>query len=347
MAKLLDKNLSIIIPHLHGFSILDECLTSIIQYTEHVHYEIIVINNNSSDGSIEKIKKKFSDIIILDSDINRGYAGGCNLGAKNALGEYLLFLNNDTIITEGSIEKLLSEIKTNENISSVQPKIKNYHNKELFDYAGACGGYIDYLVYPFSRGRIFNTIEKDQGQYENKQKIFWASGTAFLTRKKIFKKLGGFDEALFAHMEEIDYHWKCLLHKYDIYVIPKSIIYHKGGETLKYGAYKKIYLNHRNSIILFLTNHTQISFKMIFKRFALEKIASLYYLFTGNLAGFFAVAKANIWVLKNMKFIKNRKKEFKKCVPHQSAISKELMVPYSIVKKYYSQNKKTFDLLNQ
>ena len=347
MVKLLDKNLSIIIPHLHGFNILNECITSIVEHTNDVNYEIIVINNNSTDGSIEKIKNKFSNIIIIDSNTNRGYAGGCNLGVKNAIGEYLLFLNNDTIITEGAIEILLHEIKTNKNISSVQPKIKNYHDKEVFDYAGASGGYIDYLTYPFSRGRIFNTIEKDQGQYEDKKKIFWASGTAFLTRNEVFKKIGGFDETLFAHMEEIDYHWKCLLHQYDIYVIPKSVIYHKGGETLQYGTYKKIYLNHRNSMILFLTNHMRRSFKMTMKRLMLEKIAALYYLFTGKISGFFAILKAHMWILCNRKYIKNRRAQIKKTMPYDSKISEKLMVPYSIVKKYYNQNKKTFHELNQ
>ena len=347
MATLVDKNLSIIIPHLHGFNILDECITSIIQYTNDVNYEIIVINNNSIDGSIEKIKKKFSDLTIIDSNTNRGYAGGCNLGAKNAMGKYLLFLNNDTIITENAIEILLNEIQINNNISSVQPKIKNYHNKEVFEYAGGSGGYIDYLAYPFARGRIFNTIEKDEGQYEDKKKIFWASGTAFLTRKEIFNKIGGFDETLFAHMEEIDYHWKCLLHKYDIYVIPKSIIYHKGGETLQYGTHKKIYLNHRNSMVLFLTNHIKLSFNMIMKRLILEKLAALYYLLTGKIGGFIAVLKALIWILLNRKYIKMRRAEIKKTVPHDSNIPEQLMVPYSIVKKYYNQNKKTFQELNQ
>ena len=223
----MNKLISIIIPHLIGFKILDACLTSIIQNTKNIEYEIIIVDNHSSDNSIKKIKNKFPNAQIIYSKTNRGYAGGCNLGAKHANGNYLFFLNNDTIITENSIELLLNEIHNNANISSVQPKIKSYHNKELFDYAGACGGYIDYLVYPFSRGRIFNTIEKDMGQYEKKKKIFWASGTAFLTRQEIFKSIGGFDESLFAHMEEIDYHWKCLLYKYDIYIIPKSIIYHK------------------------------------------------------------------------------------------------------------------------
>ena len=294
---------SIIIPHLKGTNILIECVSSIIKNTQNISYEIILVDNNSTDNSISKIEEKFSDIKIVRSTTNRGYAGGCNLGAKNANGKYLLFLNNDTMITNGAIELLVNAMEINKNISSVQPKIKNYYNKELFDYAGACGGYIDYLVYPFSRGRIFNTIEKDEGQYEDQKKIFWASGTAFLTKNEIFKKLNGFDEDLFAHMEEIDYHWKSILNGYDIYVIPKSIIYHRGGETLPYGSYKKVYLNHRNSLILLLTNHQKLSFNMILKRMLMEDLAVLYYLLTGKFNAFFAVLRANIWILMNLKYI--------------------------------------------
>ena len=139
------------------------------------------------------------------------------------------------------------KIQSDNKIASVQPKILNYFESDKFDYAGACGGHIDVFGYPFSRGRIFDTIENDNGQYENSEQIFWASGTAFITRKSLFEKVGGFDETLFAHMEEIDYHWKCHLMGYDVWVEPQSSIQHQGGATLSYGSPEKTYLNHRNS----------------------------------------------------------------------------------------------------
>ena len=209
----------------------------------------------------------------------------------------------------------------------------------------ACGGYIDYLGYPFSRGRIFNTIEEDLGQYDSKKKIFWASGTAFITRKDLFMQMNGFDETLFAHMEEIDYHCKCLLNWYDIYVEPKSVVYHKGGQTLPYDSYKKIYLNHRNSMILFLTNHQNLSFKLILKRFALNDIAALYYLCTGKFKGFGAVCMANLWMFFNIRYLLKRRMKIKKIIPSNSNIDDELMPPYSIVKKYFYSNKKTYNKL--
>tara|TARA_B100000131_G_scaffold311040_1_gene343382 strand:+ start:74 stop:1084 length:1011 start_codon:yes stop_codon:yes gene_type:complete len=332
--------LSIIIPHLKGTQNLNECLSSI---QTNIAHEIIIVDNNSQDGSVKVAKENFPNIHVVHSNVNKGYAGGCNLGAKNAKGDYLLFLNDDTIISENAIDILFNMIKENDNISAVQPKILNYYNKDCFDYAGASGGYIDYLGYPFSRGRIFNTIEKDVGQYNDRKKIFWASGTAFITKKNIFNKIGQFDEKLFAHMEEIDYHWKCHLNNYDVYVEPKAIIYHKGGETLKYGSYKKVYLNHRNSMILFLTNNKNLSLLTICKRFLLEILACFYYLFTIQIKSAIAVKMSSLWCLANIKYLRKRKKT----INSKIKINPELMVTYSIVKKYFFNKKQFYKNIDQ
>lgn len=178
---------SIIIPHYNNQDILDSCIGSLkkLDFTNH---EIIVVNNNSTDGSIQYIKNNYKDVIIINAKNNLGYAGGCNLGAQHANGEYLLFLNNDTIHEKNFLDILISRLDKNSNIASIQPKILNIKNKDYFDYAGAAGGHLDYLVFPFTRGRIFNTIEKDTGQYDDFSKVFWASGAGFITRKKVFKK---------------------------------------------------------------------------------------------------------------------------------------------------------------
>ena len=232
------------------------------------------------------------------------------------------------------------------NISSVQPKIKNFYNDQNFDYAGGCGGELDIFCFPFSRGRIFNTIEKDNNQYDKSDYIFWASGTGFMTRKSIFNKVNGFDKTLFAHMEEIDYHWKCHLNNYDVYVEPKAIIYHKGGSTLKYGSYKKIYLNHRNSMILFLTNNINLSISNIIKRLLLEKVALIYYMVNINLKGVLAIIMGNLWWIANINYILKRKKIIKQ-VSKNHKISSNLMLPYSIVKKYFLERKKYYTDVNQ
>ena len=339
-------NLSIIIPHLRGKSILDECVQSIYDNINSIKYELIIVNNNSQDQSIDYISKKFPDCKIINSKVNKGYAGGCNLGATNALGKYLFFLNNDTVVTKDCVNFLINTIEKNDNISSVQPKIKNFYNKDFFDYAGGCGGYLDYLCYPFVKGRIFDSIEKDIGQYDEESKIFWASGTAFLTRKDIFKKINGFDESLFAHMEEIDYHWKCLLLGYDIFSQPNALIYHKGGQTLPYGSYQKIFLNHKNSMILFLTNNFNLSFFSVIKRIILEKLTVLFYIMKLNLIGAYAVIKANIWLLLNLKYLRKSKRKVYEIYGSDFIISNDLMKKKSVVKQYYFHQKKKFSQLN-
>ena len=234
----------------------------------------------------------------------------------------------------------MSILKENKQVASVQPKILNYFNKNYFDYAGASGGYIDYLGYPFARGRIFNEIEEDNNQYNNKKKIFWASGTAFMTKKLIFNKINKFDEKLFAHMEEVDYHWKSILYGYDVYVEPKATIYHKGAQTLKYGSFKKTYLNHRNSMILLLTNNLRLTKLNFAKRLFLELVAIFYYIFKFDFKSGFAVLSANFWLLFNVQYILKRKSNIKKNAKIKDS---DLILNKSIVWKYFIKNIKTFN----
>ena len=327
---------SIIIPHLKGEKNLFECIQSI---KSKVKFEIIIVDNDSAGESINNTKAKFSQVQIIKSNYNRGYAGGCNLGAKHAQGEYLFFLNDDTIVQKNTLDKLTKIMDDDENISSVQPKILNYYNKNKFDYAGACGGFIDYLGYPFARGRIFDTIEIDSHQYDDVTKIFWASGTAFMTRRTIFKKIGMFDEMLFAHMEEIDYHWKCSLNDFDILVEPKASIYHKGGQTLPYGSFKKIYLNHRNSLILFLSNNNMLSISSFMKRFFFEIVAFIYYAIKFNFKGSFAVILSLMYILSSVRYIMKRRKNILNKI---EKVENQSILKSSIIYQYYIKGKKIY-----
>ena len=208
---------SIIVPHWNGIDIIAECLDSLHEAT-YPNIEIIVVDNNSTDDSVNYICNNFKNVIIFENDQNEGYAGGCNRGAEIAKGKYLLFLNNDTIHKSNWIEPLVQLLDKNTNIAAVQPKILNYYQKNLFDYAGGAGGMMDFLVFPFARGRIFNKQEIDEDQYNSKQEIFWSSGTAFLVRKDVFEEVKGFDELFFAHMEEIDLCWRFHLMGYEVLI---------------------------------------------------------------------------------------------------------------------------------
>jgi len=313
----LNTLLSIIIPHLQGKKNLYECLESI---QTNIPYEIIIVDNNSKDNSVKNIKEKFPDIQVIHSEVNKGYAGGCNLGAQHAKGKYLLFLNDDTIINENAIDILFQMIVKDKNISAVQPKILNYYNKDQFDYAGASGGYIDYLGYPFSRGRIFNTIEKDVQQYNDKKKIFWASGTAFITKAEIFKKIGQFDEMLFAHMEEIDLCWRVQNLGYDVKYHYKSEVYHLNGGTLNKENHKKTYLNFRNQLYMLTKNYKDNLFVLLFFKFFIDLIVS-FYLLTKGIKHSLAIFTGYISFYKRLTHLIGLRKKLNRKIKHYSTYS--------------------------
>jgi GT2 family glycosyltransferase len=332
---------SVIIPHYGGEEILQECLES-LKNTVYEELEIIVVDNNSQDDSTNIINTKFPNVKLIQSEINRGFAGGCNIGAQHAQGEYFLILNNDTIHDNNWILHLVHRMESDNNISSVQPKIKNYNKRDYFDYAGGSGGFMDKYCSPFARGRIFNTVEKDEGQYNNPCQIFWASGTAFITRKNIFNQIGGFDETLFAHMEEIDFHWKCQLLGYKIWVEPQSVVYHHGAITLPISSSLKTYLNYRNSLILLLTNYPlYIALKLFTPRFFMEFLSLIKEILFLRWNHALAIVKAWIWIFFHPSYLYRRRKNLQKT--HEI----DNIYKNSIVVAYYVLAKKTFtDLIN-
>ena len=335
---------SIIIPHHNNSEILIDCINALYKSTI-TKLEVIVVDNASTDSSYDDITTTFTNVIIKKSDVNLGYAGGCNLGAQIANGKYLLFLNNDTIMNKNCIEFLIRRIEKNDEISSVQPKILNIDNQSYFDYAGASGGFIDYLVFPFTRGRIFNHIEKDVGQYDSPMKIFWASGAGFLTKKDIFIRLGGFDNNLFSHMEEIDYHWKCYLSNYEVWVEPKAEIYHYGGKTLPMNSAKKTYYNHRNSLILLLSNYSFIySFLFFLLRFPLEIISSIKELITFRFKHFIYHYIAILWILFHPKIIFQRRALINKnrSIKDIELFNRGVIFKKSIVMNYFLLRRKKY-----
>jgi len=337
---------SIIIPHFNGIEIIDECLSSLANMNDN-DYEIIVVDNNSTDQSINHIKKNFKKIRIIELTENKGYAGGCNVGAQSAKGNYLVFLNNDTIHENDWLEKLTAYMDSNKNVASCQPKIMNYFNREYFDYAGGSGGFLDLFTFPFCRGRILSQIEKDENQYDNIRDIFWASGTAFITRKDIFLEAGGFDETLFAHMEEIDYHWKCHWLGYHVSIVPSAIIYHKNAQTLKKESSYKKFLNHRNSLILLIT-HYNFPFNIILltPRLILECISIIKEIITLQFHKALANIASLFWILINPVYLIKKYFSIKRI--KQKSIWDIFNKLYlgSIVVGFYVFNKKSFSNLN-
>ncbi|MBI2259522.1 MAG: glycosyltransferase [Flavobacteriia bacterium] len=302
-------NLSIVILNWNGKHFLKEYLPKLIQYSSGV--PIYVADNASNDGSVEFIKEYFTDVKCILLDKNYGFAQGYNEALKEINSRYYLLINSDIEVSPSWIDPLLKIMENNE-IACCQPKILSISNKKRFEHAGASGGFLDRNFFPFCRGRILHITEEDNGQYDSKKEIFWASGACLMIQSELFHKVGGFDAHFFAHMEEIDLCWRLKLLGYKIYVEPTSVVYHVGGGTLKYMSPFKTYLNFRNSLFMITKNYSGNLFLKIFYRMILDGMASMLFLFQGNFSHFNSVLKAHFSFYKHLPYLLNQRKEIQK-----------------------------------
>ena len=257
--------------------------------------EIVVADNGSTDGSVELVRDLFPSVKLLLLDKNYGYAEGYNRALKYIKAKYYILLNSDVETSSGWIEPLIEELDHNPLVAAVAPKILSYMERDKFEYAGASGGFIDYLGYPFCRGRILKNTEIDHGQYESSRNVFWASGAALCCRAEVFHQLGGFDADFFAHMEEIDLCWRMQLVGYDVMVAPKSCVYHLGGGTLAVDSPNKVFLNHRNNLaMLYKCAPTSQRIVVAVVRPILDAVAALTYLIKGRGDNCWAVGRAYV-----------------------------------------------------
>ena len=342
------SSVSIVIPHWNNVDVLSECLESISE-TDFENFETIVVDNASTDNSVAWVRSNYPDVKLIENDKNHGYAGGCNIGAAAANGTYLIFLNNDTVQDRNWISNLIKVMNSNNNIAAVQPKILNYHDRNIFDYAGGAGGHMDIYCFPFARGRIFSFQENDEGQYNEKEKCFWSSGTCFMIRRELFQKAGGFDENFFSHMEEIDLCWRLYAMGFEVWVEPDSVVYHKNALTLPMYSHKKYYLNHRNSLLMLLGNY---SIKNIFligiPRLILEKLACMYSILMLDWRHFTAILRSLIWIFSHPNVIMKKRKNFSKIRTIADQNIMENMMQSSIVVKYYLLKKQAYsDILSK
>jgi GT2 family glycosyltransferase len=287
----LNIHFSIIIVTWNALDHLKRFLPSVAN-TNYPNFEIIIADNASRDGSADWVRKYYPECKIVTFDRNHGYCGGNNRAASYAGGDILLFLNNDVEV-ESDWLKPLAERFTNPDIGISQPKLRSFEKREMFEYAGAAGGMIDWMGYPFCRGRIFDTVEKDHGQYDQVAEIFWASGAAFAIRKDLFRQAGGFDEDFEFHMEEIDLCWRC--HKLGTQIIfePKSIVYHLGGGSLPMGSPRKVYYNYRNNLLMLTKNLDRYLIPKIFFRLSLDGISGIRSLLMGKPEETMAIIRAH------------------------------------------------------
>ncbi len=264
----------------------------------YANLRVIVADNASTDDSIAVVKNSFPSVEVITSATNEGFAGGYNWALKLVTADYYVLLNSDVSVTAGWIEPIIALMEEDATIAACQPKLLSYHNPQLFEYAGAAGGWIDILGYPFSRGRIFDVCEPDGQQYDDTAPIFWASGAAMFVRAGVYHALGGLDGSFFAHQEEIDLCWRMQLAGYRIMSCPRSVVYHVGAGTLPRGG-RKVYLNFRNNLLMLYKNLPW--YEKLWKlplRLVLDGISAVKGLLTGDAAFFAAIFKAHMAVHK-------------------------------------------------
>lgn len=293
-----NPEVAIVVLNYNGEEYLESFLPFMTDSYSKGHAKIYVIDNHSTDGSVDYIKEWHPEIDIIILDKNYGFAEGYNKGLAQIEAEYFVIVNSDLQVTDNWLDPILDILKANPNIAVVQPKIKSLEHKDFFEYAGAAGGFMDVLNYPFCRGRIFETVEKDEKQYDDMADIFWASGAAMVIRSSLMKSIGGFDKDFFAHQEEIDLCWRIKNAGYRICYVPQSVVYHLGGGTLSYDNPRKTYLNFRNNCISVIKNETlgKLFWKMP-ARFILDTISALRFLFSGQAAAAKAVIKAWLYII--------------------------------------------------
>jgi len=284
---------AVVILNWNGLEMLKKFLPSVCA-SIYPNLEIIVADNASEDGSQEWVEENMPIVRLLRGSQNLGFAKGYNSFLKEVDADYYVLLNSDVEVAPGWIYPVIQLMEQDVKIGCCQPKILSYSQRNYFEYAGACGGWIDSLGYPFSRGRVFDTLEVDKGQYDDAMPVFWASGAALFIRAKLFHESGGFDEYFFAHQEEIDLCWRLQRMGYKIYVCPQSVVYHVGAGTLPAGSPKKVYLNFRNNLIMLVKN---MPFRELWwkipVRILLDAISAWKQLFQGQTGYFGAVLKSH------------------------------------------------------
>ena len=329
---------AIVILNWNGEKFLRQFLHTLVENTNSELARICIIDNGSTDSSIQFISENFSQIQLVKLDKNYGFAGGYNRGLKEIDAEYFMLLNSDVEVGKNWISPLVELMDSDQTIGACGPKLIDYNNREKFEYAGAAGGYIDKYGYPFCRGRLFESIESDNGQHDTREDCLWISGAALFIRSKLFFEVGGFDDDFFAHQEEIDLCWRVQNFGYRVVCEPKSEIYHVGGGALPKSNPFKTFLNFRNNLYLVVKNLPDKEIgKVLFVRFFLDVVAAVRMIFQGNFKECHAVFRAY------GAFLKNKKKMKQKRLPITRKPSSEIVGMYcgSIVFKHFLGKKQT------
>ncbi|MGA9638277.1 glycosyltransferase family 2 protein [Flavobacterium sp.] len=324
--------IAVVILNWNGVALLKQFLPSVVAFSQEA--TVYIADNASTDDSVTYVKSNYPTVQIIQNKGNFGFAKGYNEALQNIEADVYALVNSDIEVTENWLQPIIKTFVNESQTAVIQPKILDFKNKAYFEYAGAAGGFIDQYGYPYCRGRIFETIEKDNGQYNDEKEIFWASGACFFIRSVVYKEMNGFDDDFFAHQEEIDLCWRIYNKGYTIKYNPNSVVYHVGGATLNEENPKKTFLNFRNSLFMLVKNVPKESlFKILFLRLTLDGIAGLKFISQGKWKHLWAILRAHFYFYRL--FLVN----YKKRSDYQS---KKYYHQKSIVYNYFIRNGKVF-----
>ncbi len=334
---------AVVILNWNGIDLLKRFLPSVTAHSVADHISVWIADNGSTDGSVKFLKDHFPEVGLLEFDRNYGFAGGYNKAFAEINAGYYILLNSDVEVTRGWTEHLLGMMESDDSVAACMPKIKETGRRDYFEYAGAAGGYIDFLGYPFCRGRIFDIPETDHGQYDDSREIFWVSGACMMVRGVDWHGEGGFDERFFAHMEEIDLCWRLKNRGKKIMVCPSSVVYHLGGGSLPRYHPRKTFLNYRNNLLMMIRNLPAGRLYLVFVRMLFDWLSVMKFTASFSFVNAFAVIRAHFAFFRLLPaFIRERLD----LPPKSKGIKHKEIYPRSIVIDFFVRRKKFFSELD-
>jgi GT2 family glycosyltransferase len=336
--------IAVVILNWNGSGFLSRFLPSVCRYSTGQDVNVIVVDNGSSDDSISLLKQQFPEVEVIAFPENFGFALGYLKALRMIDAQYFVLLNSDVEVTEGWLDPMRAAMDVNPSLGACMPKMMDYNRRAYFEYAGAAGGYLDVLGYPFCRGRMLSQVEKDKGQYNDRKQVFWATGACLFIRSEAYFHAGELDGDFFAHMEEIDLCWRLLKTGYTIECIPQSEVYHVGGGTLPNNNPRKLYLNYRNNLFLLFKNLEGVYLvPVILVRMILDGLSAFSYLLNGKSSFFRAVIRAHLSFYRHFPSLIRKRKELNK-LTRKNRIRE--IYPGSILWNFFVRKKRTFDQLD-
>ena len=334
------KEVAVLVLNWNGRTLLQQFLPSWLAHTPD-YADLIIVDNGSTDDSVSFLQEHYRDVHLLAFEENLGFAGGYNRAIEELDYQTVILLNSDVELTSGWLDQPMQLLNSSPEIAAVQPTLRAQRSPKDFEYAGAAGGFIDRLGYPFCRGRIFDTIEEDRGQYADSVDLFWASGACLIIRRAVYREVGGLDTLFFAHQEEIDLCWRLNARGWRIVSAPQSIVYHIGGASLSADSPRKVFLNFRNNLLMIYKNLPAPTLhRVLFARMILDLVAMLVYLLRLRPGQAASVLKGwRCFLIKRQRYESTRQENLKKTV---RPISPELMKPYSLLFQYYFKGRKRY-----